>query len=349
LNHVVIIGAGLAGCVTAMQLADRGIRVTMVEKSQRIGGKVRLYGCKAVDRCQNCGVCLTGGLWDKVIKHPNIDIKLNTIIEDVSGVPGNYNVSVKIAKPDYNNNCRNINCVNTEYDNIVIEFVFAVVICTGFEESSKISSFHLHISGTDGLLTGVQIEEAMLNRTNTKLFDNAPDSIAFIQCLGSRDYGEGILYCSRVCCSYSTRTAKVIRKYYPDCKITFFYMELQNVESGNYYADLRDFGVDFIKCRPLKIIGGDPVSIEYDDPAEGIKTKEFDMVVLSEGIHANTDNDRLAELCSLKQKQNGFLQTISSDSGIYIAGCAKSPMKIDETFSDAKQVAQIIIEKQDIK
>jgi len=321
LNHVVIIGAGLAGCVVSMQLVDHGFRVTMIEKSHRIGGKVRLYGCKAVDKCQNCGVCLTAGLWDKVSEHPKIDVILNSTVNDITGKPGSIIVSLK-------------NIIKNN-ENLVIENVSAVVICTGFEESAKMSSFHLHIKNTTGLLTGIQIEEAMLNRTSSKLFESVPKSVAFIQCLGSRDQNEGALYCSRVCCSYSTRAAKVIREYYPECEITFFYMELQNVESGNFYTGLRELGIDFIKCRPLKILGGNPVAVEYDDPAEGIKTKNFDMVVLSEGIHANNDNDRLAEIYGLRQNQDGFLQTINTDSGIYIAGCAKSPMKIDETYADA--------------
>ena len=338
MNRVVVIGAGLAGCIIAKHLADFGIRVTMIEKSHQIGGKVKTYGCKAVDKCQNCGVCLTGGLWDRVMNHPEINIELNTNVENISGLPGNINVSVKKSKPNRNND---FNSKNKE--SINIESASAVAVCTGFEESPEISPFHLHINSTTGLLTGVQLEEVMLNRTNVKLFENPPASVAFIQCLGSRDQNEGGLYCSKVCCSYSTRAAKVIREYYPDCTITFFYMELQNVESGNYYTGLRDLGIDFIKCRPLKVTGGDSVTVEFDDPSEGIKSKTFDMVVLSEGIHANNDNDRLAELCGFNQDQDGFLHTVNIESGIYTAGCAKSPMKIDETCSDALLIAQTII------
>jgi heterodisulfide reductase subunit A len=217
------------------------------------------------------------------------------------------------------------------------------VVSTGFESQSSGFSSHLHINNTKGIITGTELEEVMLKRTNSGLFEKTPSGVAFIQCLGSRDQNEGGLYCSRVCCSYSTRAAKVIRGYYPECNITFFYMELQNVEAGNFFEGLRELGMEFIKCRPLKITGGDPVTIEYDDPSGGSASKEFDLVVLSDGIHAGAGNDRLAEVCRLGQDKDGFLHEVDAGSGIYVTGCAKAPMKIDEAHADATEVAGKIL------
>jgi len=348
LKNVVIVGAGLAGCVVAKQLADNGIPVTIIEKSHQIGGKVRTYGCKATDKCQNCGVCLTGGLWSYVSGHPEIDIMLESEIEDITGETDNFSVWVKpvIRSQSIKSAQSKKSAQLTESDpgkNKLLESVSSIVICTGFKKTSRTFSSHLHIEGTTGLLTGTQIEEIMLNRTKTDLFEKTPESIAFIQCTGSRDQNEGGLYCSKVCCSYSTRAAKVILEYYPECKITFFYMELQNVESGNFYKGLQELGISFIKCRPLRITGGSPVMIEYDDPSEGIKSESFDLAVLSEGIHANDENNRLAEMFNLNINKDGFLITPNPGNGIYTAGCAKEIMKIDETCSDAITIAQNII------
>jgi len=323
--QVLVVGAGVAGCTVAYTLAEHGVDVTLVEKTGLIGGKVRKYGCKSTDRCQNCGVCLTNGLWDKV--------------EVVKGVRGTVLLT---------------SCQGCQGDGSPDKYE-AIVICTGFKNQPQPTGFssHLQISNHKGLMTGTQLEELLLSRTGTSLFDNSPDinqkpnSIAFIQCVGSRDLNESGLYCSRVCCSYSTRAAKVIRSYYPECKIVFFYMELQNVESGNYYGELRELGIEFIECRPLKVTGGEPITVEYDDGQEGgIKSKEFDIVVLSDGIQANDDNDRLAEIYGLDVDKNGFLQTVGScalDSAagpkVYVAGCARAPMKIDEAYADALTVA----------
>jgi len=49
--RVLIVGAGVAGCTVAYTLAEHGALVTLLEKSDTIGGKVRTYGCKATDKC----------------------------------------------------------------------------------------------------------------------------------------------------------------------------------------------------------------------------------------------------------------------------------------------------------
>jgi len=325
---VLIIGAGVSGCTAAYTLAEHGVKVTLLEKSGEIGGKVRKYGCKAIDRCQNCGVCLTVGLWEKVENHDNIEIFVRGTVLLTS--------CHKNRPPDTPDN------------------IDAIIISTGFESRVLPGGFssHLHIDNATGIITGTQLEEIMQSRSKTALFENVPEirptpgSIAFIQCVGSRDLNEGGLYCSRVCCSYSTRAAKVIRSYYPDCEIVFFYMELQSVESGDYYKGLRELGVGFIECRPLKVTGGSPVIVEYDDKQTGsIKSKEFELVVLSDGIHAAMDNDWLAEVYGLDIDKNGFLQVVDSGKDndispmIYVAGCARAPMKIDEAYNDAVAVA----------
>ena len=330
MSRILIIGAGVSGCAAAYTLASGGLEVILVEKTDRIGGRVRTYGCKAVEKCQNCGVCLTTGLWDKVASHHGIKIMTGSDISDVKGKPGNFCVSIM-----------NVNDQSKQH----LENIDAILVSTGFDHKPNVFYAHLHIESTEGLMTGSALEELMLERTRTRLFDKEPESVAFIQCLGSRDKNEGGLYCSRVCCSYSTRAAKMIRSYYPDCRIVFFYMELQNVESGDFYAGLRDLGVEFINCRPSKVVGR---TVEYDDPTEGIKQKEFDLIILSDGIHAGTDNSRLAEVCGLSQDKDGFLRAMGTDSGIYVCGCARTPMKIDEAYSDAVAVASRIIGNLDL-
>ena len=330
LTRILVIGAGLSGCTAAEKLARCGAEVTLVEKAPVIGGRVRSYGCKATDACQDCGVCLSGGLWDKVSRQANIRVITGAVVKDITGVPGDFSAVIADAQ-------------GTRY----LSGFDAIVLSTGFESERQASglSSHLQIEGTQGLLTGTQLEELMLGRTRAGVFESAPGSVAFIQCVGSRDQKEGGLYCSRVCCAYSTRMAKVLRSDYPDCKITFFYMELQSVKTGDYFAGLQEQGMEFIKCRPLKISGGKPVTVEYDDPAGGLARKEFDLVVLSDGIHAGADNSWMAEVYGVDQDQHGFLQAVGAESGIYVAGCARTPLKIGEAYADSVAVAGAILAK----
>ena len=327
MRRVLIIGGGLSGCTAASKLAEADIEVFLIEKSPNIGGKVRLYGCKAVDdKCNNCGVCLTCGLWEKVSENPNIRLLTNTVVKDVTGKFGDFTATIA--------NSDQLEC---------IEHLEAILVSTGFTSQPSGISSHLHIEGTVGIMTGLQLEEQLLERTRTRWLDPAPDRVAFIQCLGSRDEKEGGLYCSRVCCGYSTRGAKVLRSYYPECEITFFYMELQNVKNGNYYEELKEQGMEFIKCRPLKVMGGKPVAVEVDDPVGGETLRTFDLVILSEGIHEGEDNENLSFICGLEQDEVGFLHSMASNPGVYVSGCARVPMKIEEAYADALAVAGQII------
>ena len=61
---------------------------------------------------------------------------------------------------------------------------------------------------------------------------NQPESVAFIQCVGSRDESLGHLWCSRACCGYALRLAGLIKEMLPQCGISFFYMDLPALRAG---------------------------------------------------------------------------------------------------------------------
>ena len=368
MSKTLIIGAGLAGAAAARELAAFGRQVLLVEESGAIGGKVRGYGCKATGRgaslkCANCGLCLAKGLWDDVEKSRLIDIRLDTKLVDLRGEKGNYTAALKSGSQV---------SFETGISGVIIASGFKNITKTGFNGFVEIeSSFP---SGASSVIMGNDIELLMKGRTETALFEKAPGSIAFIQCFGSKDIKENAMYCSRVCCAYSTRAAKVIKQYYPDCDITFFYMEMQQVRGaskaggGNYFDELKQLGVNFIKCRPVKIRDASPARVTFDNPETGRREElAFDLVVLSDGIRPADGAAKLAELCGLGQTEAGFLRYVngtnfadsgagsgadrSTDSGagsgadcggVYITGCAKGPAKIEEVYADSIAVARRI-------
>jgi len=332
MNHVLIVGGGMAGCTIAKELSENGVFVTIVEAADEIGGKVRGYGCKATEVCNNCGVCLAAGLWKKIDTNKNIEILSRTRLIDLTGKKGCFKAAVK-------------NDDGIKY----IENLSNVVVSTGFKPGSlkNFNSF-VELDGIKKIMTGSDLERLFKERTSDKLFGKPPSSIAFIQCYGSRDSKEKAMYCSRVCCSYSTRASKVIRSMYPECEIAFYYMELQMVNEGNYFQELKDLGVEFIKCRPVHI-DGDKGIVEYDDPDTGKReARRFDIVVLSDGIHPTADADMIAEICGLCQDETGFLKyttglSETKDSGIFVAGCAGGPKKIEDTYAESASIVREIL------
>ena len=335
---VLIIGAGLAGAAASRELSSQGKQVLLIEETEAIGGKVRGYGCKALESCVNCGLCLTNTLWSDVENNSLIDIRLNTQITDLSGEKGNYTAALKsLGEVSY------------------VEDISDVIVATGFDNISKANynSFieieSINKNTESSVITGSDIERIMKGRNKSQLFVKSPCKIAFIQCYGSRDIKENAMYCSRVCCAYSSRAAKLIKKYYPDCAITFFYMEMQQVRNGNYFDELKNLGINFIKCRPVKIKDSNPACIVFDNPETGERTEEiFDLIVLSDGIRSSHNAARIAEICGLGQTENGFLRYVkdihyAQRSGVYVIGCAKGPAKIEETYADSIAVARLIL------
>jgi heterodisulfide reductase subunit A len=326
LKKVLVIGGGLAGCRAASRLADGGAEVLLAESSPAVGGRVRKYGCKAGERCNDCGVCLTSGLWRGVEKNPLVKTLTSARVADLRREKGTYTAEIELPAGRI----------------ISVGGISSLLAATGFDSMNEGSSAHLHLSGETGVMTGTELESVMLRRRAGGIFAKPPRSVAFIQCFGSRDRKERSNYCSRVCCSYSVRMTKVIRHYYPECGVTFFYMELQNTANADVWAELSAAGVRFLKCRPLEISGGIPVSVVYDLPGTGRTVENFDVVVLSEGIHPSRGNWKTAEICGLEQDKNGFLRG-GSASGVHVAGTARRPMTIAETWHDATAAADAIL------
>jgi heterodisulfide reductase subunit A len=206
-------------------------------------------------------------------------------------------------------------------------------VSTGFKPGTleNFNSF-VELDGVNRIITGSDLERLFRGRTSGSLFEKPPSA----------------MYCSKVCCSYSTRAAKVIRQLYPECDIVFFYMELQMVKEGDYFKELKDLGVEFIKCRPVHIDGRNGI-VEYDDPDSGKRSERgFDVVVLSDGIHPNADADSVAEIFGLCQDETGFLKyttglSETKESGVFVAGCAAGPKKIEDVFAESASVVREIV------
>ncbi|HOJ12427.1 MAG TPA: FAD-dependent oxidoreductase, partial [Clostridiales bacterium] len=323
--HVVVIGGGLAGCLVAKKLADRGAEVAILEKSENIGGKVKNYGCKATDKCNNCGLCLVGDLWENIDSNSKIEILTNAKLIDIYGSKGNYSVMVKVGN-------------STE----ILNEIESIVVSIGFNNFSLLSSSCLEFDTSNNIITGSDLEKVISCRGTSELFGELyaknPESIAFIQCFGSRDIKEKAMYCSRICCAYSTRAAKVIKQYYPETIISFFYMDLQWVENKEYFNSMKNENIEFIECRPVKINSGNPAKIIYEDPKTcKLIERDYELIVLSEGIHPANDVEHIAEICMLEQDENGFLKYVKSPetTGVYIAGCAGGPKRIEEVYAQS--------------
>ena len=92
-RKALVIGGGVAGIQAALDLADTGYKVYLVEKSPSIGGKMA-----QIDKTfptMDCSICILAPKMSDVGKHPNIELLANSEVVDVSGYIGNFSVKVK--------------------------------------------------------------------------------------------------------------------------------------------------------------------------------------------------------------------------------------------------------------
>ena len=319
-----VIGGGIAGCSSAQSLAEEGFKVLLMEKTGRLGGKVAEMGCKAAGSCSNCGVCLSAGLWEKVAANGGITVVFDTEILDCSGKNGAFRVTARSRG------------VPAEYD------AGRIVVATGYRDAGIGQGTNVEISAAS-VITGAELERMIRDR-DPGIFPEPPGSVAFLQCYGSRDTTEKAAYCSRVCCSYASRSARLIRSLHPQTEIEMFFMDIQRVGRGCSEDELLESGISIIRARPEKVseLNGRAV-VQFE--SGGIRRRDYDLVILSCGIAPGEDNERLAELFGLGFDRFGFLREVRDGdlTGVYVAGCAGGPRRIEEARAEGLEAAARIL------
>ena len=95
---IVVIGGGIAGIQAALDLADQGFRVYLVERNPSIGG--RMAQLDKTFPTMDCSACILTPKMVDVGRHPNIQLLTYSEVKEVSGSVGNFIVKV-LQKPRY--------------------------------------------------------------------------------------------------------------------------------------------------------------------------------------------------------------------------------------------------------
>ncbi len=222
----------------------------------------------------------------------------------------------------------------------------AVALATGFEPFDATVKTRFGYGRIPGVISAVDLEDK-LRRGYFDLLDETqkPTSVAFVQCVGSRDVKLGRNYCSRVCCGYALRSARLLKFKFPEIKIVMFYMDLQTFD--------RDFEdriaaaskeVNLVRAIPSEIRTGPsekPMAI-YNGPNDELMREEYDWVILSVGMGRNPTtikevSDSASAHCGYGSSK--FAQTLSNLDGAFVTGAALGPKSIQESIDNSIHVA----------
>jgi heterodisulfide reductase subunit A2 len=332
-KEVLIIGGGISGVTVALELAQMGIPATLVEREPILGGLSASFCCKASESCNKCFACVVDKRISDIKRLQNLSILTETELVSLQGDPGEYTVSFKRGKERFDMKAA------------------AIVVAAGidpYEASQKVEygygRFKNVITARD--LDQMLRYEGKLSRPSD---GQLPESIAFFQCVGSRDATIGNLYCSQVCCAYALRLIKAIRYTYPEVKATFLYMDIQPAGATfqNFLASCReDKGIRLIRSLPSKVYhspASDHLRVRFIDPQKDEVVEEpFNLIILSVGMVLKKEAKPLTRILGLPLTEDGFFASPPSHTGIFVTGACAGPKDIDRSILHAKSVTFLV-------
>ena len=405
-GEVLIIGGGISGISAAVEIAEFGHQVTLIEREASLGGRVSGSNKYFPKLCPPyCGLEI---YYKRIRSNPNIKFITLAEVTKIDGAVGNFTVSVKIAPRYVNGKCTGCNecvavcpierpnsfnyglnntkavylphemamplryvidnkvCLGDEcakcvevckYDAIELSMkpsdlqlhADAVIVATGWKPYDARKIDHLHFGQYKNVITNTMMERLASPNgpTNGEILRPSDgkkvESVAFVQCAGSRDENH-LPFCSSVCCLASLKQATYINEYNPEAKAYIFYIDLRAPGRNEDFLQQRQ------KEEYLSLIKGKVAEIQ-EDPNSGDLTvvaediysqtkyrQKVDLVVLATGMNP-TMSDEEIPFTAAQDKYGFFLDDQTSDNGIYFVGCAKTPTDVSSCIKDANSVA----------
>lgn len=232
--------------------------------------------------------------------------------------------------------------INFQQASREVELAFdALVLATGFQPYPAASKERLGYGRVPDVITALELEEDLRRQERPLRPSNGrpPQSVAFIQCVGSRER-LGHNYCSRVCCAYALRLGCHLRARH-GVTVSIFYMDLQSFgHVPDEFMAAAGQELTLIRSMPYDVYQGHDgrVALEYQASSGQPPVKgRFDLVVLSVGLAPNPDNPFLAQACGAGLDGHGFL---SGRPGVFVAGTAGRPLDMAEVVAQAGHTAR---------
>jgi heterodisulfide reductase subunit A len=330
-SKVLILGGGIAGLTAALALNRLGVSVELIEKSETLGGMVRNFCCKASPVCQQCGACLVNDALKMLAGAHNVDVHLQAELKEIKMDAKEFLYTY--SRPEGGGEGR----------------AAALLLATGFTPFRAEDKPQYRYGILPNVLTGLDLEKQL--RETGKVIkpsdQTAPQSMAFIQCVGSRDLHLNHPFCSQVCCGYALRMANLIKHKSPQMEITVFYMDIQSFgkDFSAFLTQTRK-QIRFIRSIPGEISAGDQDQVIFTFQSDdGLTSQKLaaDLAVLSVGMMPGLDNPVLSQMLGHPLNADGFLPAnpeASRPVGIFSAGAVSGPKSISRSIAQAYQAVE---------
>jgi heterodisulfide reductase subunit A len=315
-----VVGGGVAGLTASLSLARQGFPVHLVDNAQVLGGYARnLYRTAKGESV----AAYVKDLIQTVERHDRITVHTGTHIQDVEGFVGKF-------KTRLNDGSR-----QTTIDHGV------VILATGAQAYRPTEFLY---DDHPAVVTHLEMD-ALLRDSDARLRQAA--SVAFIQCVGSRDSERP--YCSKVCCTHSLVSALALKKIDADKQVIVLYRDMRAYGTRErLYQEARAEGVLFSPYSPEQppqvVAQGDRISLTFVDPIlDRSVCVEVDLLCLATAIVSHKDQS-LVRLFKVPMDQDGWLLEAHqklrpvefATDGVYLCGLAHYPKPLEESIAQAQ-------------
>jgi len=423
-NKAMVIGGGIAGINAALDMANMGYKVYLVENDESIGG--HMAQLDKTFPTLDCSICIEGPKMVEAARNPNIEVIAFADIINVDGFIGNFKVRIRknpryvIAKSctgcgecadvcpvEYPNKwemslgtrkaisapfpqavpliytidkehciecykcvdiCGGRAAINFEQKPEEIEIeVGTITVATGFDIYEPYDDDRWGYGKYPNVVTALEAERLINAAGPTggeviRASDGKhPKSVAFIQCVGSRDVNK-YEYCTGFCCMYAIKEAILIKEHEPDAEIYILYMDMRTPFKGfeEFYRRARELGITFVRGKPLRILeeNENDLIIQVDDTILGESIEiAAEMVILSTAGIPKAGTEELARILHVTRGTDGFfleshpkLKPIDAPvDGIFYAGACQGlkdiPYSVSQGSGAAGRAATILSKK----
>ncbi len=254
-------------------------------------------------------------------------------------------------------------CIDFDALDEIFDFeVGAVIVATGLEVYDPRDNDEYGYTRFPNVITSMEFER-LINAggpTDGELVrpsdGKVPQTVGFIQCVGSRSVSRGVFYCSNFCCMNTIKETLQLEEHHAGTQSTVFYLDIRAFGKGfeDLYRRSREIGTRYIRGLP-GLVEEDPATndliVHVENTLTGRREQHrLDLVVLAVGMvpRPSTNGKRsINEILSLSQTADGFvmeahpkLKPVDAPTrGVFFAGSVEAPKDIKDSVTQAGAAA----------